>query len=1149
MNQPESFPASIPVRLRQDADLETSRSDGNPQGRPLRKQPLKQGVTLLGVASLLWVGAACSGGSGGAQGSSTNQVGTYGSTGSGDRYFTDNNEQGQSNSLRIENMFWGRLVDIYALNAAGERRLMHTDMVIGKAVATDGLDYELSTNPVTAIQELTILRNVEDTSLQGGFDQYVALLRRTQQSLDPITQQGPGSAQGGSAGLFSMVPRNAAIVLEFNDLLDPDSITNQTVRTLTGTDFAGVFESRVIGDSNYGDLADLDGQPGLEFYTTRVIVDPTISIIESFDFNPPVPVNSAGLPPSTSVNLSNLLLRIPTRNQPNLLQNPSGHVLSVTANLSYDAGRPEQPVHRAMRSGGNTEVTGDSFNGFLLDNEAPVVIGSNLGQIVDPPVQINGGLEFLVPNFRFDSVFCAKLPVQGDVIAQADRGVFADVISAQALNGNEVVNLRVRLRQYPVLWDEPGQAGAATWITAGLGSAEYQAAYDPVFDLARVPCFVRINPLPSGYPDFPAAGVDPNSTFELRFSEPMDPASVTAFDSLLLTRQEMAPDNDPPLATSDFVVGNVTLAPDFQRFTFTPDVDLAHTQGNTEEYYLTLLDGELGATDLAGNQVAGNFPAIPFQIDSGAASVATGGRVSRFSDVDEELEVPYPADPNDPQDFGTHPEWAGQHLIDLNRQLIYPRPVTRYTAVADRTQTVPALMTPFSVGIQTPLSNLGSKTQILYRFMDFGWTLTDSNTANVDVTGVAWAPVNGLVNFDAYSDFEIRMSHCRYAPDELIDPATLWPQYPNSGLVGVFASNLLDGTNDPQRIVHPRAKGYVIQPGSAFTVPGGLTKFVPYPMNEDTPDDFSDDLTYTWRNTALLNRAGPSNGGSPPDVQMTALGLDPGVDYFIQNQIRTIGLPLLIEFRCYPDGNASGLNGFDINLAANSSSRPYMRAFSTGGIDSSNTTQTVNPDVEISASGGYSPAQNGASTYGRDNSFYLGALDIVIRVSRSVSVWFPAYNPNNPGQTFLNPTYSDPVLEPRPDDQPLGTSIDVDFRGALSITLHPEGSQLFGNLLDETVDPAVPVRHFGLVNATKLDIYGDHYGDDPSMPQARHNPARSNMNISDLQGNNRLVDEDWRDTISEINGARFYQLRLTFRSNIVSNDTPTLSAIAVSWQQ
>ncbi|MEZ6020625.1 MAG: hypothetical protein R3F17_11130 [Planctomycetota bacterium] len=53
-----------------------------------------------------------------------------------------------------------------------------------------------------------------------------------------------------------------------------------------------------------------------------------------------------------------------------------------------------------------------------------------------------------------------------------------------------------------------------------------------------------------------------------------------------------------------------------------------------------------------------------------------------------------------------------------------------------------------------------------------------------------------------------------------------------------------------------------------------------------------------------------------------------------------------------------------------------------------------------------------------------------------------------------------------------------------------------------------------------------------------HNPARSNNDIFDMAGNDKLVNDAWHTNISEINGARYYQVRLTFRSNIVTNRVP-----------
>jgi hypothetical protein len=271
---------------------------------------------------------------------------------------------------------------------------------------------------------------------------------------------------------------------------------------------------------------------------------------------------------------------------------------------------------------------------------------------------------------------------------------------------------------------------------------------------------------------------------------------------------------------------------------------------------------------------------------------------------------------------------------------------------------------------------------------------------------------------------------------------------------------------------------------------------------------------------------------------MLSLGLDPEVDIYRANDIRTMGLPLLVEFRCYPDGAATGLNGFDINLAANSSSKPYMRAFSTGGINSSGTPRSINPDAANSASGGFNPNANGQATPGVDNSFYLGALDIVIRVSRSYSVWFPADDPSNPGSQLLNAQFSPAVMEPRLADQPPGTTIEVAYRGASNIT---EYTPVEGNLLDP--DTGDPIVHWARVDATKLDIYGDYY-----VTADQRNTTVANRFIFDMNGSNRLQDETWHSNISEINGARFYQVRLTFRSNIQSGESPILAALAVAWR-
>ncbi len=232
-----------------------------------------------------------------------------------------------------------------------------------------------------------------------------------------------------------------------------------------------------------------------------------------------------------------------------------------------------------------------------------------------------------------------------------------------------------------------------------------------------------------------------------------------------------------------------------------------------------------------------------------------------------------------------------------------------------------------------------------------------------------------------------------------------------------------------------------------------------------------------------------------------------------------------MEFRCYPDGAANGINLFDVSMAVNASTRPFFRAFSEGGIDTSANNILVDPDLEMEANGGFNPMSlptPGGTTFGRDGSFYIGAMDLVVRVSRSFTLWMQTTNPLGSPAVFVNPTYAPPTLEPSPANQPDGTSIEVAFRGA---TLINAGSE-------------------PLQNATELDGYGDHYTEIPSPCDGSidHNPDTLNTDISFL-GN----DPRWFADVSAINGAQYYQARVTFISNTTSGQSPILSAFALTW--
>lgn len=1106
---------------------------------PMPEQP--RAASALGrlgaCAGLALLISACSGGG------ATTTSGTAGEVtefpaGSGNFFIGDANSGGAASTIQLTSVSWGRLVQVFGLGAPlGDQEVlvpMFSDFVISSDVQNDGFNYRLDTNPVTAQQSLIILRRVDDPAAPA-FDQFVDLLAQAEANLTPVT-----TLDSGGAGIFSMVPRNSVIVMQFDDLIDPSTVDNTTVRVRTGSPTINPFTARILADENHGGLADYDGDAGLEFYPTRLVIDPTITEIESFTFEDPLPPNGVGFPPSVNVNLSNLAIRIPTQintasGQNRLLANPTNHFLATTNNGPVDFDTPTVDVVRAMRSGGDNAVTADPFNGFLPDQEPPVVVGATPVELMDTPEPMEPGnpegLEFLLPRVQFDSPFCAQTPEVGDVIAQADIGLFAEIIEQPA---NHIAGLlqmvRVRLIQFPIDWNDPGRSGTLEWVVAGQGQVgDLRAAYDPVEDAGRGACFVTILPFANGFPTQPTSDLNTDSAMRLRFSEPIAPASVNAFDSVTLTRQEFNPGNDPPLPSSAYVVGRAEQSVDRQGITFKPDLDLAHEFGSSEEYFLTLASGSSGPTDLAGNALQVTLPSILLTVDPQESQQRNGGRVSRFTAQDEE--PPIGGAGNDPL-----PEWSGQHLYDLQRELIRPRPVNRFQAVADRTQGVGALMTPFTTGVQTPLSNLGSKTQTLYRYADFGWSLTDITNINVDVEGISWAPAGGVI-FDSYDEFSISLSHCQYAPDEWLDPGSFFPDKQNSGLRPIFNNNQLNALTDPLRIVHPRELGYTVNPGDQFLTDTN-TLMVPYPLNRGVGPD--DKQYYTWRDTSLPDRAGVQSAGVPPKQQLVSLGLNVDTTpLYNANRIGTIGLPLLMEFRCYPDDGAAGQNAFDINLAANTSSRPYFRAFSTGGIDTSGNTVFVDPDLENSSNGGFNPTSQpttGEETFGRDNTFYLGALDIVVRVSRSVSIWFPATNPLT-GEPFDAPSFNPAVIEPGPEDQPAGTSLSIAYRGCVVIEPYEDVDE---NIIDP--NPA-------LVNANRLDIYGDFYYDDPPemLPEnwgPAHNPMQSNNNMEFLND-----DEDWKSDIADLNTSRYYQMRLTFVADEQSGLVPEVSAVAVAWEE
>ncbi len=1000
-------------------------------------------------------------------------------------FVVDENQGGQSSSIKIRAVLWGRLVNVRDITGAPQNQ----GMVIGEDIHSDNFDFLMETNAITEETNVTILH-------QAGTPAYIDAFRRLDQNLTVALDK---SLSPTALPPFTLVPRNSAIVIKFDDLIDASTINRETLRMVTGYPAVTPFDYRAIPDINHGDLFDANGDGVLEFHTTRAILDLTVSAIEAGQTSPPPPINNLGLPASLNTSQANVGMRIPTHRdatigQTTLLTNLSGHSLSFTGNGSNDPAVSTDDIVRAVRSGGNTAVTADPHNGFLLDEVSPKIVGVQPVQI-STPVQVG---EFYSTTVDYALDFCASRLKLGDVIQQP--GVFAEVMLAP----NNPAGGTVTEVQYRVVYPPAGV------LTAG--TAQIYTTWDPVLNFGKQGCFVHYSDVASGGAT-PGQGVSSDAKVLVRFSEPMDPSTVSAFDNMPILRVD--PALGAPTAR-DYVIGAVQASADLKEYRFSPVTNFKHTLGSSlDRYWVNVGSGDTGPTDLSGRALANALPAVLFSIDPNDATATNGGLVFRFSSQDELG--------NDGKS-----EWRGQFVGDLTSGTLVPRPVSRLRATCDRSILVPGAMVPVPTGIQTPLSGLGSKLQTLWRYCDVGIGLTDESVYNVDVEHLYWVPAGGNVVADSFDLFEIRLSHTKVLPDETFDPIANAAVFPGSGLSDVFDNNLLSSTNDAQAVVHPKARGYVIDPAAKKFSGTGATTVMPYPLNETVP--VSQYNYYTWRDTSLLEKGAvdPVMPGAelPIAVGLSGVGIVgcPFTNFLGENQAPSVALPLLMEFRCYPDTSALGLNSLDIN-AANPAplSRPNFRAFSTGGSNSSGQSIQINPDTEGQAHGGFNPSSvpPGGATPGVDNTVYLGEMDLVLRISRMHSVWL---------DTLLNsPTYDVPVIEPNSANQPLGTSIDLAFRGATLMTPPTAGITTDAALIDAYGNPALcpftpTMAH--PCNFTPCGINGTASTGSPTF----------------LQGN-----ATWRMSVGGINTAKLFQVRVTFVSNTETNLSPTLSALGFSF--
>lgn len=909
--------------------------------------------------------------------------------------FADPLRDGAGGAQLVETAF-GRLVDVYAQDpATGDPLLVASDVAIGAAIAADGIDYALRRDPVTLAWELTILHPLGTPA----FDAALAAARELDAVLPKVALSAPP---------YTAVPRNAALVLRFDGLVPASAVDASAVQVLVG-DPAQPFAARIYADPNHGTT--LAGANGPELWSTRIVVDLTVSEFEAAEHGLFLPINAVGLPPASDVQAVNVEVRL-------------AGALPATSRV-FRSGHPDDP-----------------YAGFLPDDDAPELL-----QVADVEVTavtpLAGGA-FLV-GLR-DAATKAAVDAAGERWLRLP-GAWLKTVDGPSPSQPGATTAKLRLI-----------AGSAASVVPGSG--RWIGGEAPSF---------RILPAPSA-PPFDGAAV--TSRVRILLSEPVA-LSPNALEGLTLRRQDMVD------AFDQQVVGSVLSGPEARELTFAPTDPLRHQSGQSEVYEVVVDDA---LTDLAGNPL-GALPGSlgQFTLDPSEATTTSAGVVLTFDVLDE--------------DGDGFPEIIGNHLYNIDpRGSIRPRPVTRFSAVVDSNRPIVGAMTSFPQPIQTPHVPLGSKMHALWRIYEVGFGLLDRTTWDVDVEGLNWTPFGGTVQLDAFAGFEMRLGHGHFLPDEIID-FFLLPKFPNSGLLATYDTNFADQT--VPKVVHRKNAGYLVNPIDTFISATG-TPMVPWPMNQGGAAGQA--VTYTWRDTSIEALGAPNGAGVDVQRLSQILGQITPPPIYQQTQVPSIGLPLMMEFRCQPDAGAIGVNGVQIALAVNSSARPFFRVFSSGGFDTNGQPQTVDPDSEPVATGGYNPA-NGNKTAPNDNAVHFGQADFVVRVSRSVSRWFDTGSTT--GATFSPAMISASLPE--------GTSATLEFRGANAVT--------------------GPFN-----NAYKIGAYGDS------------GPSALDVNGPPIVVNFLNGDDGWKAQTSDIDGANLFQFRLTLVSNIATLQEPHVGVVGVPFR-
>lgn len=302
-----------------------------------------------------------------------------------------------------------------------------------------------------------------------------------------------------------------------------------------------------------------------------------------------------------------------------------------------------------------------------------------------------------------------------------------------------------------------------------------------------------------------------------------------------------------------------------------------------------------------------------------------------------------------------------------------------------------------------PMKPQGSRMQMRYIEDDFSLSYRQPSEFGLDVEQLYWSPFNDeTVLYDVFDRFSMSLSHSPRRPDEFWfidfnpDPPECRLACPsmNSSLSLVFSDNVLEGT---QQVPVFEDELYKINPNEAFRTAENV-KYVPFPRF---------DRTYTWRDSRLVTVDASGNviglGGAqqpgalapfndftanidspwiesvPLDTTGAAPVADPeffasGASIYVMDPADFVGLnqrdhdpialPLLVDFKMFPDDAANGLaagnNGFQVAMLGPPSygAAPYGGYYD--GVPAGCAPAPAWPRTRVHASGGFDLISNAA---------------------------------------------------------------------------------------------------------------------------------------------------------------------------------------------